>query len=96
MLCETEEGCPIGDIAPSVRANRMIHGYLDYRLSSTARKLPEIRRYLLKKAGLLKHPDLICTLDVVFDTWRNQARKKNQQDQEFASRVKREASFRKR
>lgn len=66
MRCETVEGCPIGDTAPSQENERIIMGFLEAKKMQCATNLPETSRPMLDDVGLIEDVKLLSALESVW------------------------------
>lgn len=53
MLCETDRGCPVGDIAPNPKAERLVHTYIRAKYLQRTTGIAEAQTIMLRDVGLL-------------------------------------------
>ena len=65
-ICETARGCPIENCAKNEKAEKLITGFFDAKIMSTATKSNILYEQTLKELGLFDRPDLLITLEIAF------------------------------
>lgn len=66
MRCETEGGCPISDIAPNPKAEKIIAAFIQSKTVKQMSGLASVAEVPLISSGLLNDPELMIDFEEVW------------------------------
>lgn len=78
MLCETERGCPVGDVAPLPQAERIVDAYIRGKMLYKLTGLPDMQKQLFEAVGLMDDVDLLMEFEGVWLEFLQSESKKQQ------------------